>query len=301
MRRILPTFTSLQCFEAAARHLNFTRAAEELNLTQSAVSRQVRNLESFLRQDLFRRADRRLGLTEAGADYARAVAGLLDGLQAETLKVLTRDAGPQVLNLALFPTFGSFWLIPRLGGFTAAHPHLQLNLTTGTRPFDLEADDVDVAIQHGDGTWPGAVTHLIAQEETIPVCAPSLVDGRRRVPAAELARFTRLHLQSRPYAWDEWMTARGLDAPGGEAAADTGPRFEFFNMVIRAALAGLGVAVLPRMFVGEELAAGHLVAPFGPAVLSHRAYYMAYAARKADLPKVVAFRDWLLGQVAADG
>jgi len=293
MRRILPTFTSLQCFEASARHLNFTRAGEELNLTQSAVSRQVRNLETFLRLDLFTRVNKRLSLTEEGAAYARVAGDLLDGLQDETLRLMTRDARERVLNLATFPTFGSFWVIPRLGGFTAAHPELQLNLSTGTTPFDLDSDAADVAIQHGDGDWPGAVTHRIASEETVAVCAPALVDGRARADAGELARFTKLHLQSRPYAWEEWLAARGLTAPG----TDTGPRFEFFNMVIRAAVAGLGVAVLPRMFVDDELASGQLVAPFGPPVLSHRAYYLAYAERKADLPKVIAFRDWLLAQV----
>jgi len=154
MRRYLPTFTALQCFEAAARHLNFTRAAEELHLTQSAVSRQIRNLEDFLQQTLFHRTGKRLVLTDAGRIYADEVAGHLDRIEASTVSVMTGASAGSVLTVGTLPTFGARWLVPRLHRFAEAHPDLQLNIVTSLRPFDFGEDGVDAAVQRGEGA-PG--------------------------------------------------------------------------------------------------------------------------------------------------
>ena len=297
MRRHLPSFTSLQCFEASARHMNFTRAAEELNLTQSAVSRQVRNLEDFLGLAVFERIAKRLRLTDAGRLYAGKVAQIMGELEAETFRLMARDRIDNVLTLATFPTFGSFWLIPRLNGFTEAHPDIQLNLITGAVPFDLDGRDIDVAIQHGHGDWPATVAHRVASERMVAVCAPALVAGgdapAPELPPEAVLRHTLLHLQSRPQAWNDWLAAHGV----GATAPVGGPSFEFYNLVTRAAVAGLGVAIMPTIFVEDELRTGQLIAPFGPAMASPNAYYLAYLERKAQLPNVAAFRDWLLAQV----
>jgi len=301
MRRHLPSFTSLQCFEAAARHLNFTRAGEELNLTQSAVSRQVRNLEDFLGQAMFSRVGKRLELTDAGRAYADKVAAIMGQLEAETFRLMSRDRVDNVLTLATFPTFGSFWLIPRLNGFTEAYPEIQLNLITGAVPFDLDGRDIDVAVQHGGGDWPATVAHRVASEQMLAVCAPALIGAAADVPANKppgtlppeaVLRYTLLHLQSRPDAWNEWLRDKGVRT----MAAAGGPSFEFYNLVIRAAVAGLGIAILPTIFVEDDLATGRLIAPFGPPIASQNAYYLAYLERKAELPKVTAFRDWLMGE-----
>lgn len=275
--------------------MNFTHAAAELNLTQSAVSRQVRNLEVFLGLELFHRVGKRLELTETGRRYADKVEAIMGELEAETFRLMARDADDKVLTLATFPTFGSFWLIPKLNGFTTEHPDIQLNLITGAVPFDLEGREIDVAVQHGSGEWPGTAAHKLASEEMIAVCAPGLVSGAATLPPDAVLRHTLLNLQSRPHAWEEWLKIKGVRTSPGSS----GPSFEFYNLMTRAAVAGLGVAIMPTMFVQEELRSTQLIAPFGAPVASPNAYYLAYLERKAQLPKVAAFRNWLLRQEAA--
>ncbi|NVK20484.1 MAG: LysR family transcriptional regulator [Methylocystaceae bacterium] len=291
MRRHLPTFTQLLCFDASARHLNFTRAAEELNLTQSAVSRQVRNLEDFVQTDLFHRIKKRLELTGEGEAYARSVAGHLNGLESETLKLMTSDQHDTRLNVGTFPTFGSRWLIPRLNDFTRKNPDIQFNLVTGLAPFDFQKQDIDVAIQHGDGNWPDVDCKKLVDETVVAACTPSLIDGRADVSAKTVSDFTFLNLQTRLYAWPEWLEAQGVSSN----APVSGPIFENFSMMIRAALSGLGVAIIPDMYIKEELKSGQLISPFGPPVRSQRGYYLVSTQKKQQLKKVQAFMRWIEG------
>ncbi|WP_135080393.1 LysR substrate-binding domain-containing protein [Terasakiella sp. SH-1] len=289
MRRHLPTYTSLLCFEASARHLNFTRAAEELNLTQSAVSRQVRNLEDFVQTTLFLRIKKRLSLTEEGAKYARAITAQLNELEQETLKLLTKDQNDTRLNVGTFPTFGSRRLIPHLNDFTQKNPEIQFNLMTGLEPFDFKVQDIDVAIQHGDGNWPDVETEKLVDEKVVAVCAPSLIARCNTITASSVLDYTLLSLQTRQYAWAEWLKAQNVQPK----SSITGPNFETFSMMIRATLSGLGIAIIPNMYIKEELQTGKLISPFGPSIQSQRGYYLVTTARKKKMQKVSAFIDWI--------
>jgi LysR family glycine cleavage system transcriptional activator len=296
MRRILPSLTALQCFDASARHLSFTRAARELHVTQSAVSRQIRQLEELVGRPLFRRIKQRLILTEPGEVYAVSVRVLLDQAEAATLELMAYSSAGGVLTIALLPTFGSRWLVPRLGNFTTRHPDVQLNLVTQVRPFEFAGADIDVAIHFGSDVWPGAVCHWLMGEVIVPVAAPSLLAGLAELARPEdVGRFTLLQHATRPLAWQEWLRAAGVEHVDGRH----GPRFEQFHMVIQAAIAGLGLAVLPRFLIREELASGRLMVAVDLPVTSEHGYYLVHPERKADLPRVAAFRDWLLEQCAA--
>lgn len=292
MRRHLPTFTSLLCFDASARHLNFTRAAEELNLTQSAVSRQVRNLEEFVQTDLFLRIKKRLILTDEGKSYAKAINTHLNGLESETLKIMTNTQDDVRLNLGTFPTFGSRWLIPRIHDFAKHHPEIQLNLTTGLTPFDFTTQNVDIAIQHGDGHWDDVECEKLIDETVIAACSPDLIKGRNEIEAASVLDYSLLHLQTRQYAWPEWLHAQGITTK----SKITGPNFENFSMMIRAALSGLGIAIVPPLFIEDELKSGRLISPFGPAIRSKRGYYLVTPPKKLKLEKVKAFISWVRKQ-----
>lgn len=289
MKRRLPSLTALECFEAVMRSGHVTRAAEGLNLTQSAVSRQIKNLEGFVRQPLFRRERKRLIPTEAANQFAEAVGPLLAELEAETLKMITWGAYDKVLTLGLLPTFGSRWLIPRLGGFTAIHPDIQINIVTGLTHGDFIAAGTDVAVQYGDGQWPGYTAHLLQRETIVAVVSADLAHSADKTITDN---FDRLTMRTRPTAWAEWQ-----GEPESETEHQpTGTRFENFTMMIEAVRAGLGVAVLPEMYVRDDIASGRLIAPFGPAVRSRGAYYLVYPDHVAEAKKITAFRDWLLSE-----
>lgn len=287
MKRKIPSLIALECFDMVMKTGQVTAAADSLNLTQSAVSRQIGKLEDYVRQPLFRRERKRLIPTAAGEQYARAVAPLLAQLERETVTLITWGADDPLLTLGLLPTFGSRWLIPRLGGFTNIHPDIQLNIVTGLTAEDFAAADVDVSVQYGDGDWAGMQAHRIADEEIIAVISPALLKGKAHV---ELGDYDRLIMSTRPTAWAEWYAAHGKE----DAATRGGTQFENFTMMIEAVRSGLGVAVLPLMYVADDLATGRLIAPFGTPVQSSKAYYLVYKDAAEGLRKVRVFRDWLL-------
>lgn len=290
MRRVLPSLPALTVFEASARHGSFTRAAEELNLTQSAVSKQVRGLEDFLGLQLFERVRQRINLTEAGKAYLASVREALEIMEAATMEALAFQSGGGVLNIATLPTFGTRWLAPRLGSFTSAHPRLSLNITARAWPFDLIEENLDVAIYFGEAPWPGGICDRLMGEMVVPVAAPALL-GSLRHPR-DLARINLLHHRARPRAWQDWLLAAGAD----KVNAFHGIRFEQFEMIIQAAISGVGIGMVPRFMIEPELAAGSLVIPFDLAIDSAKSYYLVYAERKRSLPAVTAFRDWILAQ-----
>jgi LysR family glycine cleavage system transcriptional activator len=297
VRRLLPSLTALQFFDAAARHLSFTRAAAELCVTQSAISRQIRQLEDFIGQQLFHRSTNRLILTSAGAEYAEAVRIVLDQAEAATLQLMAYGGKGTQLTLALLPTFGSRWLVPRIGEFVALHPSLQLNIKTYVEPFALEMSDVDVAIHFGSNAWLGAVCHRLMGEVVVPVCAPSLLGGRHPLgdPQA-VANLPLLQHTTRPLAWLEWCKQVGSPATN----ALSGARFDHFYMMTQAAIAGLGVALLPRFLVRDELASDRLVVAARHELRTSSAYWLVYKESKAHLPAVGQFRDWLLNVISEE-
>jgi len=239
----LPPVADLLAFEAAARHASISRAAEELHLTQSAVSRQVRQLEAQLGQALFTRVRQRVVLTDAGRLYAADVRGVLQQLGAATQKAMALADGGGLLHLAVLPTLGARWLVPRLPAFAALHPELTVNLSARGEPFDFAQEPFDAAIHYGAPHWAGAVCDYLMHEEVVPVCSPALRTRHRIETPADVAGLTLLHQTTRPMLWADWFEQEGVPAP----QALRGPRFEQFAMIAQAAISGLGVALLPRL------------------------------------------------------
>ena len=292
MRRKIPSTAALIAFEAAARHGSFTRAAEELALTQSAVCRQIGGLEEFLGLALFRRSRRGVQLTEAGQSYARRIAAQLDAVERDTLSVMGQQ-GAMSLELAVVPTFGTQWLVPRLKHFQAQHPQITLNLTNRTRPFLFADTEFDAAIYFGDGEWSGTEAHFLMPEDLQPVCSPALLPDGEPLDAEALAQMPLMQQSTRPYAWRQWFDALGM-----KVARDmTGPRLELFSMLAQAAEHGMGVALIPPFLIQRELAEGWLVLAHPQAYRSEtRAYYLMIPERKVESAGLVAFRDWVAGE-----
>lgn len=294
-KRLVPSMAALQCFEAAARHLNFTRAAQELNLTQSAVSKQVAQLEDMLRHHLFLRIRRRLQLTPAGALYVAEVNKILTQVDMSSRYILSYGEQTEVLKVATQPSFGVRWLIPHLKGFGKRYPNIHLDIRNEMEPFALLQNTADVVFFHGQGTWPGATCIELFGEEVLPVCAPELLQGRSLNDASELAELVLLQSTSRPEAWHEWFLEQGLHS----ANSYHGPRFDTFYMCVGAAQSGCGVALVPRYLVQQELHEGKLVVAWQHAMRSSGAHFMAFAEHAAEVPKVRSLVEWIGEQVAA--
>ncbi len=292
-KRLVPSMTALQCFEAAARHLSFTRAAEELHLTQSAVSKQVAQLEEMLRHHLFLRIRRRLQLTPAGSLYLAEVNKILTQVDMSSRYVLTYGEQTEVLKVATQPSFGVRWLIPHLKGFGKRHPNIHLDIRNEMEPFALLQGSADAVFFYGQGTWPGATCVELFGEEVVPVCAPELLQGRALHDASEVAELVLLQSTSRPEAWHEWFLEQRLHTDNSYH----GPRFDTFYMALSAAQAGCGVALVPRYLVSKELAEGSLVVAWDYAMKSPGAHYLAFAEHAAEVPKVRALVEWVREQL----
>lgn len=292
-KRLVPSMTALQCFEAAARHLSFTRAAEELHLTQSAVSKQVAQLEEMLRHHLFLRIRRRLQLTPAGSLYLAEVNKILTQVDMSSRYVLTYGEQTEVLKVATQPSFGVRWLIPHLKGFGKRYPNIHLDIRNEMEPFALLQGSADAVFFYGQGTWPGATCVELFGEEVVPVCAPELLQGRELKDASAVAQLVLLQSTSRPEAWHEWFLEQGLHTDNSYH----GPRFDTFYMALNAAQAGCGVALVPRYLVAKELAEGSLVMAWNHAMKSNGAHYLAFAEHAAEVPKVRALVEWIKDQL----
>ncbi|SFP52252.1 LysR family transcriptional regulator [Pseudomonas borbori] len=291
MRRKIPSTTALIAFESAARHQSFTRAAEELALTQSAICRQIAGLEEFLNVELFRRSRRGVQLTEAGLSYARRVAAQLDAVERDTLAVMGQQ-GAMSIELAVVPTFGTQWLLPRLKDFQRLHPQVTVNLTNRTRPFLFADTQFDAAVYFGDADWSGTASHRLMRENPMPVCSPTLLDGQSALSAEGIAGLPLLQQTTRPYAWRQWFASLGLNVPRDMS----GPRYELFSMLAQAAMHEMGVALIPPFLIQRELAEGRLVLALEHACNSDKAYYLMIPERKVESAALQSFRDWLVRQ-----
>jgi DNA-binding transcriptional LysR family regulator len=289
MRRKIPSTAALVAFESAARHQSFTKAAEELALTQSAICRQVASLEEFLNVELFRRSRRGVKLTEAGQSYARRVAAQLDAVERDTLAVMGQQ-GAMSIELAVVPTFGTQWLLPRLKDFQRLHPQVTVNLTNRTRPFLFADTPFDAAIYFGDADWPGTDSHLLMRENPMPVCSPALLAGRQQLSAEQIAELPLLQQTTRPYAWRQWFSSLGMSVPRDLS----GPRYELFSMLAQAAMHEMGVALIPPFLIQRELTEGRLVQALEHACRSDKAYYLMIPERKVESAALQSFRDWLV-------
>lgn len=292
--RHLPSTTTLQCFEAAARHLSFTRAADELSITQSAISKQVAQLEDYLQHKLFRRLRRTLVLTPEGSLYLTEVRKILAHLEMSANAIMTYSGHGEVLNVTTLPTFGTRWLAQYLPAFFTAHPGITLHLTERVETFDLENDGIDVAIFHGHGSWPSLECHKLFDEEVVAVGAPGYLARRRLTSPDDLADCRLLHLSTRPDAWHRWFAGQGTSTD----KSYHGIRFETFQTLIATVIAGGGLALIPRFMILNELEQGALV-PAWPAVLgSPNAYYLVYPEHLGELAKVRHFVNHLLDAAA---
>lgn len=289
MRRKIPSTLALSAFEAAARHQSFTKAADELAVTQSAICRQIASLEDFLGLKLFRRDRRGVALTEAGVAYSRTVASRLDDVERDAVELMGRAGKGGTLEVAVVPTFATKWLLPRMPKFMAAHPDITINLTTRTRPFLFGDTEFDAALYAGAATWPGTGSRFLMRESLIAVCSPNLIAARQKLKAADWSRHRLLQQSTRPYAWREWFASRGMRVEGDMS----GPRFELFSMHAEAAIQGIGIALLPRLLIEDELKRGVLIPVAQHDYLSDRSYYLIYPENKSDSAPLEIFREWI--------
>ena len=290
-RRLLPSTSMLLAFEAAARTGSFTEAAAELSLTQGAISRQVRALEAQLGMELFARVGKSVRLTEAGKRYAEEVEKALQTIRRATLNAMTDQRGG-TLNLAILPTFGTRWLIPRFPAFLKQHPDITVNFATKLSPFDFKKEDLHAAIHYGQTDWPDTESTFLMREETIPVCAPALLREQNIKRPEDLGRLPLLNLATRSTAWRWWFAAAGLEPPPA-----AGMVFEEIAAVAQATAAGLGVSLLPRFLIESELDRGELAVVLDQPLESSFGYYLVTPRDKTGYAPVVAFREWLLKAV----
>ena len=295
MRRKIPSTLALSAFEAAARHQSFTKAAAELAVTQSAICRQIAALEDFLGLKLFRRDRRGVALTEAGLAYSRKVAARLDDVERDTVELMGSGGTGGTIELAVVPTFATKWLLPRMPTFMAAHPEITINLTTRTRPFLFSDTEFDAALYAGPASWPGTGSRFLMRESLIAVCSPKLMGTRQHLRASDWAHYRLLQQSTRPYAWRDWFASRGMRVEGDMA----GPKFELFSMHAEAAIQGIGIALLPRLLIEDELTRGALIPVAQHDYLSDRSYYLIYPEQKADSGQLRIFSDWIEAQARA--
>ena len=302
MARRLPPLNSLRAFEAAARHLSFSKAADELHVTPAAISHQIKALEDYCGTPLFRRLTRALVLTDTGQAALPALREGFDKL-AEGAARLMPDSTSGLLTISVAPTFCAKWLMPRLDRFRAAHPGFDVRIDASDDLADFGTGGVDVAIRYGSGRYAGLSAECLMAEVVIPVASPALLDGPQPLASpADLARHTLLHVSwkmadDEAPSWRMWFKAAGVDG----IDPDRGPRFNVDSLTIQAAIAGHGVALVNRALVEDDLQAGRLVRLFPPTEAyrpSAFCYWLVYPEAYAPNPKVQAFRDWVKREAA---
>lgn len=295
MARKLPPLNALRAFEAAARHLSFTRAAEELHVTQAAVSHQVKSLEEYLGIKLFRRFNRSLLLTDEGQSYLPGMTKSFDLMSDATARLAKKDpSGP--LTVSVLPSFAARWLVPRLGRFRRAHPEIDLRIDPAAEMVDFGRGDVDVGIRYGRGVYPRLRADRLMAEDIFPVCSPALMAGEHPLDDPEdLAYHTLLHDDGHG-DWRTWLLAAQVET----VDPNRGTVFTDSSMLIEAAKRGQGVALARSVLAQDELDAGTLVRPFGQSVPASFAYYMVCPKDVAEQPKIKAFREWVLAEARGE-
>lgn len=301
MNRRLPPLNGLRAFEAAARHLSFSKAADELHVTPAAISHQIKALEGYLGVPLFRRLNKGLLLSEAGQ---AALPNLREGFDqiARAVDAVRAWDVRRPLTVSTAPSFGAKWLVPRLAGFRQAHPGIEVRVDASPELVDFAREDVDLAIRYGSGDYPGLITERLLVEEVFPVCSPRLREGPEPLcTPADLRHHTLLHVDwvQQPEMWPDW--SMWLRAAGVEEVDPTrGPRFSMSTMAAQAAIEGHGVALGSSVLLRDDLQAGRLIKPFELGFPVDFAYYLVYPEPNAERPKVIAFRQWLLAQVGSE-
>jgi LysR family glycine cleavage system transcriptional activator len=293
--RRLPPLNALKAFEAAARHESFTRAAEELCVTQGAVSHQVKALELELGVKLFNRERQRLLITDAGREYLAVLRDALDRIAVGTERLLQRQSSG-VLTVSTSPDFAAKWLVNRLGHFAEQHPSIDLRISATLHHVDFAREDVDLAVRHGDGSWPGLDVARLSSEHLFAVCSPKLLAGRNRLAKpADVLKFPLIHLDDRN-DWTRWLEAAGVRG----AELTHGPVLNRASMVIDAAIDGQGIALARTTLAATDLLNGRLARPLAEELRLSKTYWIVCPKAISTLPKIVTFRNWLLAEAAND-
>ncbi|WP_172151980.1 transcriptional regulator GcvA [Pseudomonas tumuqii] len=294
MKDKLPPLNAIRAFEAVARHLSITVAADELNVTPGAVSRQIRSLEEFMEQPLFIRGHRQITLTPAGKQYFNAVARIIEELRSATRK-LKRPPKRRQIKVRAYTTFAMQWLIPRLASFHQEHPKIEVLLTASLDPVDFHNEDLDAAIRLGSGDWPNCNCYVLSDNVLAPVCSPALLDSEPGLHApADVAEYSMLHSLARPDDWTHWLEATGVI---GQVDARAGMSYQSSSMAYAAAVGGQGIAMAQLFLVEKELREGTLVRPFAQSVdMGAYTYYLLTPKHRAESEDMTTFRLWLLEQ-----
>jgi LysR family glycine cleavage system transcriptional activator len=289
----LPSLNGLRAFEAAARHLSFTQAASELNVTQTAISHQIKRLEQELGVRLFIRQNRALTLTPEASEYLPGVRAAFNDLRLATDRLLRREDG-HVLTVSTLASLAAKWLLPRLSAFQEAHHGIDVRITTSTSLVDFQRDNVDAAIRYGRGQWAGLRADWLMADEVFPVCSPALLSGDKPLKCPEdLKDHVLLHTSNaNSDDWRLWLTAAGLPA---DLSKQPGITFDLMFMTIQAAIDGIGVAMGRTSYVQDDIAKGRLVVPFKIALPADAGFYLVSPQGRRDQPKLAAFRAWLVG------
>jgi len=292
MKRMLPPLNPLRAFEAAGRHVSFTRAADELGVTQTAVSRQVAVLEAYMRCRLFERHNSALILTDAGKAYLKSIQPAMETIGEAT--AMTRGQSNNLVKARVYLTFALRWLLPRLPRFRADHPNVEISIATSLAPADFERDDLDVNICHGGPDWHGVASHLIFRDQLTPACSPSVLEklGPNIAPG-DLIGQPLLHSRNRIADWGDWFRFAGVDVQ-----LEPGITFETSSLVYEGARQGLGFALSQVSLIKGELDRGELCAPF-PAMARESGYYFLHKTGRIEA-KTRIFRDWVMREVAAE-
>ncbi|MCW5301046.1 LysR family transcriptional regulator [Herbaspirillum lusitanum] len=290
MRRKIPSITALMAFEAAARYQSFSRAADALSLTEGAISRQIAGLEEFLDLLLFHRVKKRVQLTDIGKAYFAHVREDLNRLERNTLSAMAYQDGQQILELAVIPTFATKWLIPRLSEFSRLHPEIVVNLSERALPFLFGDSVFDAAVHYEHPAWAGNAQELLFEEELVPVCSPQLLGGKTALSIDELAAYPLLQKNTREDVWRHWFDMQGFQGrnPVG------GPRHDLFSMIIQAACYGRGIALVPRLYVEDELRSGALLIPLDRPIRGLKKYCVVYPEHEEASPTLKLFIAWLM-------
>ena len=294
MNTRLPSLNGLRAFEAAARHMSFTLAAAELNVTQTAISHQIRRLEEELGVRLFARQNRSLELTPEAREYLPGIRAAFNDLRFATDRLKRKD-NDRVLTVSTLASLAAKWLLPRLSSFQQAHPGIDVRITTSTSLVDFGRDDVDAAIRYGCGHWPGVRAQWLMADELFPVCSPALLKGDKPLRCPEdLANHTLLHTSGYDDDWRLWLTAAGLPS---NISKQPGLSFDLSFMTVQAAIDGIGVAMGRTSYVEGDIAKGRLIVPFKIALPSDAGFYLVSPEARAESAKLSAFRQWLLASI----
>ncbi len=287
-RRFLPSIAALRALEALDRFSSASAAAQDLNLSQGAVSRQLQSLEAQLGVSLVDRSHKQISLTDEGTVYASEIRAALTAIAQATLKVQSVPVAG-TLNLAILPTFSTRWLMPRLPDFARLHPDVTINMTTRLHPFNFAAEPFDAAIHYGTGDWPGTDKLLLRHEQLLPVCSPEFLQRRTINGPKDMVSCPLLHIQTRPTAWKDWFYAVGIDS---RVNLDGGV-YDQFATITQAAQHGMGIALMPDYLVEQDVAAGKFIALYDHPVETGGAYYLVWPQGLGRDTAVGKFRDWL--------